>query len=350
MVPGAEFEETTTASISEGSDAPKDSDTGVVPGENEQDEGAQGKGDDDSASEPKEGDLPPGEDETEVPKFVPKTKFKVMEFGTDNQVEHEVPDLLKGLMKDEKSQEEVLALLNKAYGLEPVKQARAKAQQERDQVRKELTGVTGSISELRATYQRGDIDQFLDKLQIPHERMLQWALEKVNYSQLPESQQRDITEKRDAQRRAYAAEQAAGTQEQRIFEQERQTRQLMLDHGLTRPDTSAFSQSYDAKVGKPGAFRDEVIAQGELAWVQSGGKTVLTPDQAIEAAMAKWKSFIVPATTPPGAAAAATTTTKAAPATIPNVGAGRGSSPVKQQPTSIADLKKLRDNYGKTGS
>jgi hypothetical protein len=303
-----------------------------------------------SGSESTEGTSDPADaaaegDETAPPAYKPREKFKVMD------KEHEVPAWLKSMMKDADTEKQAIELLEKAYGLDSVKEERVSARKERDQFKTELTGIQTAIGEVRAAYQRGDIDMFLDKLQIPQERMLQWALDKVNYSQLPPEQQRVLDERREAQRKAYDAEKRVGTYEQQIHEQARQAKTMLLEAGLARPDVSTFAQAYDSRVGKPGAFKAEVAATGELAWIQSQGKVDLSPEQAIEQVMQKWRPFLgaapsVPGTQPGPTQVASETGTQpnatAKPSVIPNV-QGKSQSPLKSKPRSIADLKKLRD-------
>lgn len=309
------------------------------------DEGATGtsatEGDPTPGSEGAEGDKPAA--------FKPRDKFKVMILGSDEQKEHDVPEWLKKAIGDPDTEKQAIELLEKAYGLEPVKTSRMEIRKERDHFKTELGKRDSAIQDVRAAYQRGDIDLFLDKLAIPHERMLQWALDKVNFSQLPEDQQRHIRESQEAKRQAYDAEKRAEAGQHQVFEQHRQAKATLLQAGLARPDVSSFAQAYDAKVGKPGAFNEAVVAEGQLAWIQSDGKEDLTPDQAIERAMSKWKNFLVPAsaaTQAPGVqapgSAAQPATTQAKPPVIPNV-QGRTSSPMKSKPRSVEDLKKLRD-------
>lgn len=291
-----------------------------------------------------------GEEAPAAPAFKGRDKFKVMVYGTDEQKEHDVPEWLKSTIKDAASEKEVISLLEKAYGLEPVKASRAAVTKERDAIRAEHQKITQTVADVRQTYQRGDIDAFLQKLAIPQERMLQWALDKVNYSQLPTEQQRVLDERTEAQRKAWAAEQQTTTLGQQLQEQTRQAKQVLLQSSLARPDVKSFADSYDARAGKQGAFFEEIRATGELAWLQSQGKIDLTPDQAIEQVMKKWGAFVQPsgqpqvAQTPPSASQASSQggagTPQSKPAVIPNL-QGRASSPMKSGVRSLDDLKKL---------
>lgn len=315
---------------------------------------SQGAADAQTGEKPaKEGSPTPGSEENDadtekepekIAAYKAREKFKVMDS------EHEVPAYLKALMKDADSEKQVIELLEKAYGLEPVKTRLGETRKERDHFKGEFGTIQKTIQDVRQTYQRGDIDAFLDKLSVPHERMLQWALEKVNYSQLSPEQKQILDERRDAQRKAWSEEQRAGSYEQKLQEQTRQAKTMLLEAGLARPDVGAFQQAYDAKVGKPGAFRDEIVAQGELAWIQSNGQVDLSPQQAIEQAMLKWRPFVqteaAPGTQASVPAQAGEQGSKAAPqakpSVIPNV-PGRSQSPMKSGVRSVEDLKKLRD-------
>ncbi len=281
--------------------------------------------------------------EPETLTFKPREKFKTTDFTSGEQKEYDIPTWAKPLLKDETTEKELVSLLEQASGLEFVKQSRASAQKERDSIKNEFTTIQKTIEDVRTTYQRGDIDAFLEKLAIPQERMLQWALDKVQYSQLPAEQQRVLDERQDAQRRAWSAEQQTKTLEQQFKEQSAQTRTTLLDNGLARPDVQAFASAYDARVGKTGAFKSEVIATGELAWIQSGNKVDLSPEQAIEQAMGKWKGFIpLPGTTTQVATGMEQIPQVPKATIIPNI-AGRSQSPMKSKPRSIEDLKKIRD-------
>jgi hypothetical protein len=290
--------------------------------------------------EPQEGQPPstPGQEEELPPAavYTPKEKFTAM------NKEFEVPALLKGVMKDPASEKEVLDLLEKAYAVDDMKEKIPLARQERDQYKAELNNITHQIGDLRTTFQKGDINLFLEKLAIPKEKMLQWAVEELNYSQLPEDQKKQIDDHRDAQRRADLASQQVGYYEQQLFEQARQAKQALLQVSLARSEVKTFADQFDARVGRPGAFFEEIRATGENEWNASQGKIDLTPEQAIGKVMAKWKPFIQAQPAQPQGAPQVKVVQSTQTPTIPNI-QGKSQSPMKAMPRSIEDLKKLRD-------
>lgn len=283
----------------------------------------------------------PGADGVVPPKpFAPREKFKAW------REEHEVPKWMRDLVKDPDTETKAIQLLEKATGLDIMKPKFEETKTELATVRGQHSAIQGQIQDLRSTFQRGDIDLWLQKLSIPAERMLQWALDKVQYSQLPPDQQRILDERTEAQRRAYQLEQQQGYYQQQALETQRQTKATVLESGLTRPDVQTFVDAFDAKAGQPGAFRKEVIAHGQTTYALSNGQTDLTPEQAIEAVMSKYKTFFPapsaqaqPGQAPGNPAQRVVLPAQGAP-TIPNV-QGKSTSPLKSQPRSIDDLRKL---------
>lgn len=284
-----------------------------------------------------------GEEPATPAAFTPREKFKAW------REEHEVPKWIRDIVKDSDTEQKAIQLLEKATGLDLMKPKFEEAKQELGTVRGQHDQLLGYAQDLRTTFQRGDIDLWLQKLAIPEERMLQWALDKVQYSQLPPDQRRVLDERLEAQRKAYQLEQQVGTQEQQVLEQQRATLTLRLDSGLARPEVQTFAEAFNAVAGRPDAFREEVIAAGQLAWNQSQGKTTLTPDQAIQVVLDKYKNFVAPKQpeASPGQAAPGpklVAPTSSAPSTIPNV-QGKAASPMKTQPSSIDDLRKLGKEF-----
>jgi hypothetical protein len=286
----------------------------------------------------------------EMPKYEPNYKFKVMD------KEHEVPELLRGAIKDADTEKQVREILEKAYGLDVVKPRLQQEREARKTVETELTGFKQGITELREHYQRGDLDTFFEKLNIPSEKVLQWCLEKVQYQELPPEQRQALDARKEAERRAFLLEKQNEQMNQQYWEQVTNAKSIALDAALARADITSLAQSYDSrperKPGDPG-FKDLVINQGELAWFRSQGKVDLSPEQAIEETIRylglKSASQAAPAmqATPAPMATQQQATPAAKPAApapkapvLPNI-SGRQASPMKSKPRSIDDLKKL---------
>lgn len=270
--------------------------------------------------------------------FKANTKFKVME------KEHEIPANFAALMKDAASEKEVREIFEKAEGLPIVKERLEATRKERDTFSTELTGMKQSIEGLRGIYQDAvktgnylKLDNFLSALQIPEQHFMQWAIAKAKLQEMPEDQRNALMAQMDADRKADSLKQEKSTLQTQYQEQARQIKSIQLDSALVRADVKPLADSYDAKTGKPGSFREEVIRTGRLAYYTEGGID-LPVEQAIQRVAQNF------GLTPAQAAAAvmpnAQAPTKQKTATIPNI-QGRGSSPLKSKPKSIEDLKNL---------
>lgn len=286
--------------------------------------------------------LPSGEPGVVAPVvFTPNLKFKVKD------KEHEIPAYLKGAVKDAETEKQIRDLCERAFGLDGIKAERTELKQQMGSIASENTEIKGNINELRNLYQRNDLDSFFAKLKIPQERVLQYALEKAQYMELPPEQRAMIDARKQADLHAYNLD----SQNQRLSNdlqtQIAQAKRVMFDATLSRSDVATVAQNFDAQAGKPGAFRQLVASHGETAWYRSNGKIDLSPEQAVQEVMAMYGIKAGQVVPPSAMTAAGATVNPATPLVapakpvpvIPNI-QGRGTSPLKSKPRSIEDLKK----------
>lgn len=276
---------------------------------------------------------------TEQPAYKPDFKYR----GAEQ--DREVPEYLRPLLTSKEAETEVKSLLAKADGLDLVKARAEDTRKERDQHKTSFNSLKSQVDDARETYQRGDVDSFLNLLGIPEQRMLQWALEKVKYSQLPPDQKKLIDDKRAADRQVWDQQKQSQNMENSRQSREAEILQTSLNYEFMRPEVSEFQKSFDEAVGKPGAFIEEVKNRGELAWSRSGGKTIRPVGEVIQEVMQSFGSLTkargaqqTPGT--PTAKTAATPAPKIPASTIPNV-SGKSASPVSTGPSSLDDLRKL---------
>lgn len=288
----------------------------------------------------------------ETPAYAPNFKYKFTD-DSQKQQEKEFPEWAKAGIKDPDSEKEIRTLFEKAGGLDFVLPRFKQTREELSALKPRLQSFDTNIADLKEKYAKGDMDSIWNKLGIAEEKVLQWAVERAKYYQLPPEQQRVIAAQKNAEMNAQHAEQHANSTEQRYQEQARQIKQLQLATVLQRTDVSNAEKSFDEKVGKKGAFFEQVKLHGETTWYRSNGKIDLTPEQAISQVMemyglngAQAPNAGQPApTTPPAAAAAPAAPARSAqPAVkvIPNVGS-RANSPSSgnNRPRSIEDLRKI---------
>lgn len=280
--------------------------------------------------------------------FAPNVKLKVMDQDC------EVPELLRPLMKDAASEKAIREFAEKALGLDYVKPKLEQSRQQVQQVSSERDSILGHIDQARQLYQRGDIDGWLKKLQVPEERILQWVADKINYNQLPQEQRQNLDARRQAEERAWQAEQQVTTYQGQHEQLLTQQVQGQLESVLARPEIKSVADAFDARVGKPGSFKQEINRRGDYAWRTRN--ELVQPEQLVQEML----SFLGP--TAPAQAQAASSTTegvapqpgtsatapaKKAPPVIPNI-SGRSTSAISSPVRSLDDLRKrakdLRDS------
>lgn len=298
--------------------------------------------------DPKTGLIPPVSGQ-EKAAYTPNFKFKFTD-ETQKQQEKEFPDWAKNAIKDPESEKEVRSVFEKAGGLDFVLPRYKQAREELSTVKPRLDQYENNVQEMKTMYAQNDMQGIFDKLGITEEKVLQYAVERAKYYELPPEQQSIIKAQQDAEKKAQFAHQQADSAQQRYEEQARQIKQLQLNTVLQRTDVTSAAKSFDERVGKPGAFFEQVQLHGETTWYRTNGKVDLTPEQAIADVMKAYGldgAAPAPAATP--AAIAAPAPAQAAPAApaptvkvIPHIGSG-ASSPAsgKPKPRSLDDLRKI---------
>lgn len=293
--------------------------------------------------------IPAAKVEAEKPAYTPNFKFKFTD-ETEKQQEKELPQWAQAAIKDADSEKEVRAIFEKAHGLDFIKPRYQQARETIQQIQPKLQNFETNVERLKQNYAKGDLRSVFDQLGISEEKVMQFAIDRAKYYELPPEQQSMIQAQEAAEKNAMLAEQQASSIQEQYEEQARQIKQLELNTVLNRPEVQSAQKAFDERMGKEGAFFEQVRIVGETAWYRSGGKVDLTPEQAIGYVIQQYGLTGTPAQQPMSAtpatqapqAQAAPVAQAPAVKVIPNVG-GRASSPAsgKKGPRSIEDLRRI---------
>lgn len=271
-----------------------------------------------------------------------------------SQKEHDIPEFLRGVIKDEKTEKELKTILSKAYGSDLLIEKNKKLEGNFTESSKENTNIKGAINDLRqvfadATKPGGNIlklDQWLEKLMIPEETMLQWAVAKVKLMEMPPEQRNAIVAQMNAEKRAAVLNQEQQSLQGQNMDSERRLKSLELQSALMSPDVQRAAQRFDKITGKAGSFEEAVRTTGSLAWFKDGIN--LPTNQAVSKVIEQYGLNALEADPAPatmGATAPQNGQTRQVvqrtDRTIPNVAGKANQSPLKQKPRSIDDIKKL---------
>lgn len=277
-----------------------------------------------------------------APAYAPNFKYKV------DREEREIPEYLRGLVKDANSEKQVREIMEKADGLESIKPRYEQTRTRLKDVETKYAAVNEGLEELGQHIKNGDLDSVIDMLQINPKSVLQWALNAAQYEQLPDAERARIDEARNAKREARDHAKRAEQLERHLHESSSHAREVEFHTVLARPDVTQFESSLDNQLGE-GFFRSKVIQTGQ--WVQKQYGRDLTVNEAVGLVMKEYAKIAQaqasqPAPGPTGAQGGSPTApaTPAAPAkeppVIPAIGSG-SASPTKQVPKNMDDLQKL---------
>lgn len=294
------------------------------------------------------------DDEDEAPAYKPDFKFKA------SGKEYEIPEAFRSLIKDEKTDKEVKSIFSKAFGADALIEKNKKYETNNANLTSVNQNLTGAIDGLRQLYGEaskpgGNIlkfDQWLEKVQIPEEFILKWAVAKVQLMEMPPEQRNAIVAQMDAEKRTNALSQERSQLQGQNAESQARLLRLEFEHEMSKPTMQAYETEFDKRNGKPGAFKETVKRTGELAWLRQ--KVHLSPDQAIKQVIADYGLTVPdPASAAPSQAASGNPGSGQKPIVqrttqvIPNVGGKSSQSPLKQKPRTIEDIKKLGERLAR---
>ncbi len=281
--------------------------------------------------------LAPTTPAAQVPAYVPNYKIKV------DKEEKEMDEFFRSLAKDKESEEKLRKTLQRAEIQEIQAQRHEKLKQEHQDVSTRYNAVDKSLTQLSKYLNEGDMESFCYNLKINDKMILEYAQKIIAKIGMDPNQRAEADRIRQDRLRANQLE----TQNQELqssFEQQKaETGLMQTEMLLSKPEYAQVAQAFDNHIKRQGAFVEEVCKQGILAEKTRG--VVLSPEEAVQAALQIWSPFLSGQTQAPPQAQVVQqqppVVLKTPPPTIPNIGS-RGSSPLKQGVRSIADLKKLQ--------
>lgn len=276
------------------------------------------------------------------PEYTPDYSYKVA------QKELEFDERLRSIIKDKDTEDYVRDLVTRAEGLDLVKQRLS----EKDAHAKDLQSRYGEMETKYGNYEKGinrlkdlaknDIHSFRRAWNISDEAIVKLANDIINETENPVlAQQRQAAF--DNQVKSWQMEDQ-NLQTQSSYDQSvQQLHEMRMEIAMSKPDVEEFQKSLDALRGD-GFFEKKVKEYGTLAYHE--GKYI-QPKEAINSVMEDYGVFLKAQDEKRVSQQAS----KAPPSdgspqvvhdapSIPNLGAGRTGSPVKEKP-SWELLKKL---------
>jgi hypothetical protein len=294
-------------------------------------------------------EVAPGVVAPTAPAYTPNFKVKYFDAENKKQIEKEIDEWAKGAIKDKETEDKVLKTFAKAYGLDAAVMSRDKYKGEVGALQQEISETKRGLNMLSNFVQQGDLHSFFEAAKIPEEKVLKYALERIQYREWTPEQRAQYDNQRDV-----AAKAAFYEEQNQSLAQQMQTagvhqRTSELQQVMSDPQVTQVAQAFDAQMGQ-GAFWNEVVRRGQ--WYAHQFQQDIPAHQAVNEVMRlagmgmqqqPQTQVALPqentVSSQPGTTMASNQAPQQKPI-IPNI-QGSGASPAKKSPRSIADLKKL---------
>lgn len=260
--------------------------------------------------------------------YNPNYKFKAY------QKEYEIDEWARPYIKDEETEKKFKKLYERAYGYDFKSQKHDELKSEYEKVYENYNKTDQALKLLSSFVQENDFDSFFDGLNIPKNKVLEYALELVQREQMSPDQRQQWEQNQQAR---HAARYYQAQNEQLLANQQAfavQQRTFELENALQSAEAKPIVEAYNAGMGSPEAFKEYVIQIGQ-AFAARGQD--LPAQQAVSEAIKHLKA-INPSLGVQVASQAPVVQPSSKP-TIPNI-QGRGTSAVKTSVKSLDDLKK----------
>ena len=253
--------------------------------------------------------------------------------------EYEIPENFRSYINQE-NEKNFKEVFERSFAFDTIKQKYKDAQTKYQDVNGKYDTISKNLDKLSKYVQGGDFDSFFGSINIPEADIQKWIYNKLQIQSLPQDQQQLYTKNSEYQKQLSSMQEQYEEMQSKLgefesYKQEQaiQQRHSELDSAIVNSEYKSLAESYDARVGQPGAFKNEVILRA-AAVANATGKDLSVQEAVQEfAKLVAWNNQN-------GVQAGGVAQKGNSRPTIPSV-SGKASSPVAPQVKSIEDLKKL---------
>lgn len=253
--------------------------------------------------------------------------------------EYEIPENFRSYINQE-NEKNFKEVFERSFAFDTIKQKYKDAHSKYQEVNGKYDTISKNLDKLSKYVQNGDYDSFFNSIQIPEAAIQQWIYNKLQIQDLPQEQQQLYNKNSEYQKQLSSMQEQYEEMQSKLgefesYKQEQaiQQRHSELDSAIVNSEYKSLAESYDARVGQPGAFKNEVILRA-AAVANATGK-----DLSVQEAVQEFAKLVAWNQQNGGQAAGVAQKGQGRP-TLPSV-SGKASSPVAPQVKSIEDLKKL---------
>ncbi len=274
-------------------------------------------------------------DEPEVPAYEPNYMFKA------GGKEMEFDERVRSFIKDKETEEYFRDMMSKAYGLDEIKENRDKLKQQYEKLQPEYENITTDLGRLAHYRDTNNWDAFFKTLGVKEDQVLQYAQQRLQYHDMTPEQKLAYDNQVNTSTQQYDLAHQNQMLQQQVQNQIVQAKKSEVGYVLARPEIREFAQNFDQRMGKQGAFEEEVWNRGKYHAMVN--KQDITAEQAVNEVlkMVGAGDLEQPQAPNPQAAPAGPTQPAAKPPVIPKV-ASSGASPTRPVVKSLDDIRQRR--------
>lgn len=279
-----------------------------------------------------------------APKYEPNFKYKA--FGK----EKEIPETFRSIIKDADSEKQVREVFTRAEAFDDMKGRYENVSNQHQQTLNNFTALDRDVKRVMGFRNKGDLDNFFASIRLSDAEIIHHLQNKASYMGDP-AQKQQYQQQVDQRAQMLTQQEQYENLQQSYSTQAVQARAMQLDMVLSRPDVSGVASAWDSKSGEIGSFRDLVIQEATSLSILH--KQDISAEQAVNIVLQKFGKLVqqpapqapvvapqAPAPTPEAAPQAPAQPVVVAKPVIPIMN-GKGTSPVKQVPKSLDDLKRM---------
>ena len=204
----------------------------------------------------------------------------------DNEVT--VPDFLAKSVSTPEEAKALTELFEKSHGLDSVKEKRdhfktkaSELETKYNESNKELTATNENLDFLDGLIAKNDMETFQKITKIQDDQILQRAAQIIKYRDLTPQQKAEYNENTQSRQRLYTQEMELNDFRQNQERSEVERTQTELSSVISSENYQTVATQFDARLGD-GAFQKEVIQRAMHMEQSSNGKTIWSPEQAVE--------------------------------------------------------------------
>jgi hypothetical protein len=259
--------------------------------------------------------------------------------------EYEMPEWARPLLTPE-TEDKLRDLFSRGHGMETFKEVLKKRDEELTGVKTQHEALRTDLQALSKFIQNDDFSSFFESLSIPKQKILQWSLQQARLEQLPPEERAVYDREEHERKRSYLLERQNQQLRQQYEQEVDRIRSQELEQVLSTQEVLPVAQQFDSRMGRAGAFREEVIKRGLLHYQMNG--IDIPPRQAVQEVLSVLGHSMGQGTPAPQNAPVnnqqATqfqpNPAQNRPPVIPNV-SSRNTSPTRKVPGSLEDLKQI---------